>query len=189
MRFFAASLLAVLVGCSATKTNGGDDFDPGEGGPNVEGGIDFDGGLDIDASLDATPKGPLGCSGDLQSVTDEKGVVQRKCPSDQGCFKGECIPACDAAAQSKGNVGCDFLAATPSFYTTITPPCFAVFLANNWSKPVKITVTRGGTSYDVTKFGRIPGGGSDATAWPIRRSTSSAPPGCGEWRRPTRCRR
>jgi len=166
MRPFAASLLIALLGCSAAK-NTDDSFDDPDGGANAEGGIDLEGGLDLDGSLDGAMKGPLGCSGDLQSVTDEKGVVQMKCPPDQGCFKGECIAACDAAAKSKGNVGCDFVAATPSFYPSITPPCFAVFLANNWSKPVKINVTRGGASYDITSFGRIPTSGStDANAWP-----------------------
>ncbi len=166
MRLLAASLFIALVNCSASKETSENLDDDGGAAPVTEGGIDLEGGLDIDAALDGGNKGPLGCSGDLQSVTDEKGVVQKKCPSDQGCFKGECIPACDAAAQSKGNVGCDFLAATPSFYPSITPPCFAVFLANNWSKPVKISITRGGTTYDVTSFGRIPSGGTDAATWP-----------------------
>ncbi len=170
MRGLAARVAVVaILGCSASKDAGDDNLDPdarSADGSTIEGGIDIDGGLITDSALDGSKTGPLGCSGDLQSVTDEKGVVQKKCPSDQGCFKGECIPACEAAAKSKGNVGCDFLAATPSFYPSITPPCFAVFVANNWSKPVKITVSRAGTSYDVTSFGRIPNSGTDAAAWP-----------------------
>jgi len=175
MRLLAATFVFVLVGCSAKSDAGSDDFVDPDGSVNTEGGIDpGEAGLNVDAPEGGTV-GPLGCSGDLQSVTDEKGIVQRKCPADQGCFKGECIPACEAAAKSKGNVGCDFLAATPSFYPSITPPCFAVFLANNWSKAVKINVTRGGTTYDVTKFGRIPSGGSDASAWPKVPSTGLPP--------------
>jgi len=174
----AFALLVVVLGCSAGKSNEDFGFE-GDGGKDAsagEGGLDLDAGLDIDASLEGGTGKPLGCSGDLQSVTDEAGIVQKKCPADQGCYKGECIPACEAAAKSKGNVGCTFLAATPSFYPTITPPCFAVFLANNWSKDVKITVTRGGASFDATKFGRIPNGGSDANAWPAVPATG-LPPG------------
>lgn len=180
MRALPLSILLTIAtfACSASKDTGDDDFIT-DGGtkPGDEGGIQLgeDGGLNGDVSMDGTMVGPLGCSGDLQSVTDEKGVVQKKCPPDQGCFKGECVAACDAAAKSKGNVGCDFLAATPSFYPSITPPCFAVFLANNWSKPVKITVSRSGTSYDVTKFARIPSGGTDATAWPTVPATGLPP--------------
>jgi hypothetical protein len=165
MRFLAACCALTIAGCSAGKAVDDDPLNR-DGGPLVEGGIDIDGGLLTDATLDGMKAGPLGCSGDLQSVTDEAGVVQKKCPPDQGCYKGECIAACEAAAKSKGNVGCDFLAATPSFYPSITPPCFAVFLANNWSKPVKITVSRGGTSYDATTFARVPNSGTNATAWP-----------------------
>ena len=175
MRALLLSVL-VLAACSAGKEVGEDGLITPDGGkPGEEGGIDIDGGLNVDATNDGSPVGLLGCSGDLQSVTDEKGVVQKKCPADQGCFKGACIPACEAAAKSKGNVGCDFLAATPSFYPSITPPCFAVFLANNWSRPVKINVTRGGASYDVTTFGRIPSGGTDATAWPTVPATGLPP--------------
>lgn len=177
-RFTLFALSVVWLGCSAAK--GSDDdlglgSDGGKDGAS-EGGLDLEGGLDIDASIDGGPGKKLGCSGDLQSVTDEAGVVQMKCPADQGCYKGACIPACEAAAKSKGNVGCDFLAATPSFYPSITPPCFAVFLANNWSKDVKITVTRGSTTFDATKFGRIPNGTDNASAWPTVPATG-IPPG------------
>jgi hypothetical protein len=40
-----------------------------------------------------------------------------------------------------------------------------VFLANNWVSDVKITVQRGGQSYDATQFGRIPVAGQPATSW------------------------
>jgi hypothetical protein len=166
MRILSCSLVVLLGACSAS---GSKDGDPAlvvdSGGALTDGGLSTDGGLVTDVDPEGGMTKPGGCSADLTSVTDESGVVQKKCPSDQGCFAGECIPACEAAAKSKGNVSCEFIAATPSFYPGITPPCFAVFLANNWSKAVKITVTRGGTSYDATSFARIAGAG-DATSWP-----------------------
>src|SRR5262245_17835777 len=44
------------------------------------------------------------CSADLQSVVDAMGHVIGQCPSDEGCFEGHCMPACDAAAASKGSI-------------------------------------------------------------------------------------
>jgi hypothetical protein len=65
---------------------------------------------------------------------------------------------------------------TPAFYYPDKPPCFAVFVANNWPKDVNVTVTRSGTTYDVTKFGRIAQSGQPATSWAPVPSTG-IPPG------------
>ena len=64
------------------------------------------------------------------------------------------MPPCEAAAKSQGNVGCEFVVATPHFYDNIAPPCFAAFVANAWPKAATITVERDGQSYDATQFGR-----------------------------------
>jgi hypothetical protein len=107
----------------------------------------------------------LGCSGDLQSVVDANGHVVETCPPDQGCSAGACIAACAAAANNKGTIGCDFVQATPSFAPTITQPCWAVFIANAWGKPVDITVTYGAVKYPVAQFGRIPVAGQAEQQW------------------------
>jgi hypothetical protein len=118
-----------------------------------------------------------GCSADLQSVVDGDGNVVMQCPPDEGCHDGVCVPACEAAAASSGNVGCSFLAATPAFLPLIKPPCFAVFLANNWSRAVSITVSRGGTSYDATQFARIASAsGGNPSTWQ-KLPVSGLPPG------------
>jgi hypothetical protein len=70
-----------------------------------------------------------------------------------------------AAAASQGNVGCDFVIATPAFHTTSLPPCFAVFLANNWGTDASITIERGGHTYDASAFGRIPDGTANVAGW------------------------
>ena len=57
-----------------------------------------------------------GCSPDLKQVIDANGVVVKTCPPDQGCAGGQCVAACDAAASSQGNVGCDFMMSTPEFF-------------------------------------------------------------------------
>lgn len=121
-------------------------------------------GFDVsgDVSLDS---GSFGCSADLRSVVDATGTVVKTCPPDQGCSSGSCVPACTAATNSHGNVGCDFRMATPPAYGTTLPPCFAVVVANTWPRPAKVSVDRAGASYDVTKFGRIPENGKPATDW------------------------
>jgi len=98
--------------------------------------------------------GELRCSDDLHSVIDEDNVVVEECPPAEACYDGACIPACDAVAQLEGTVGCDFWAPAPPFLSngggsTLDGPCFAVFVANAWTGPANITVTRGGQSFDV----------------------------------------
>ena len=111
------------------------------------------------------------------AVIDANGVLVEQCPPDQGCAPpGVCVPACQAAAASQGNVGCDFTTSTPHFYVGIAPPCFAVFVANNWGKDAKLTISRAGSSYDVTQFGRIPTGDPNVGAWqPV--PAAGVPPG------------
>jgi hypothetical protein len=116
-----------------------------------------------------------GCSGDLRNVIDGAGNVLQTCAPDQGCLNGKCVPACMAASQSKGNLGCDYVVATPSFHDTSAPPCFTVFVSNHWPLPAHIGVTYAGQTYDVTKFGRIPDGTKNAAAWPLVAPTGLKP--------------
>jgi hypothetical protein len=167
--------LAGGVGCGGRGPDSG--FSDGGGGPDGslhDGGgggnqdaINLGDGLNLgDGGGGGEGGGPANqCSADLQSVISPAGVVIETCPPDQGCAGGKCVPACQAAAAAKGTIGCDFMVATPSFYPSIAPPCFAVFIANNWGKAVTIQVTRAGTSYDSTRFGLIPSAGAPETSW------------------------
>ena len=156
---------AVLLGCSGGDGSKFGDLDGGDGGGIADGADEADPFPTFDAT--STDGGGItqGCSSDLRDVIDGNGVVVKTCPPDQGCAGGQCVPACDAAAASKGSVGCDYVIPTPSFYSGIKPPCFAVFVANNWAKDVKLTITRDGVNYDVTKFGRIAASGTGAASW------------------------
>ena len=116
------SLSLLLVACGSARDR------PGGGGDGSNG-------------TDAANQLGTSCSSDLHDVLDDNGNVVATCPDDQGCAAGACVPACQAAAASQGSVGCDFVVATPSFYVPIAPPCFAVFLANNWPKDAVVTVT------------------------------------------------
>lgn len=147
-----------IVNCGSSK----DDDDGSSGGPGGTSGgpgvFDQDGG-EGGASL-------AGCSEDLRSILDDSGHVKTTCPDDQGCSNGACVPACQAAGSNHGAVGCDFVVSTPDFQNTIAPPCYAVFLANNWPRPLKITVERDSQNLDVTAFGRLPVAGQPESAWP-----------------------
>ena len=148
--------------------------------PFSDGGTGTDGGLlDVQNPLfpdsgDASTG--TACSGDLRSVIDKSGNVVMTCPPDEGCAGGQCVPACQAASASKGSVGCDYTVPTPSFYYPDKPPCFAIFVANNWPKDAVVSVTRNGTTYDATKFGRIAQSGVAATSWAAI-PPSGIPPG------------
>jgi hypothetical protein len=140
---------------------------PGTGGTAVVIGI---GGMGASAAGAAQ----AACSTDLQSVLDPDGATLQACPSDQGCADATCIPACDAAARSKGSIGCEFWAAEPRAINNglggggQDGPCYAVVLANAWSRPAKISVSRAGESLDVTTFAKIPkGSGEDVQYEPL----------------------
>ena len=165
-----------MMACGGSTPSG---FNLNDGGPTPtdDGGTPTDDANPFDfdsATVDGGGK-KFGCSGDLRNVIDENGNVVSTCPPDQGCAAGICVPACQAAAASKGSIGCDYVVPTPSFYAFIKPPCFAVFIANNWPSDVKLTVSRDGTTYNVTQFGRIAGPGA-ATTWAAVPSTG-VPPG------------
>ncbi|HEX7664424.1 MAG TPA: IgGFc-binding protein [Polyangiaceae bacterium] len=166
----SASLAAlVFVACGTKHDSSFDDGDnTGDGGKGFgeDGGFGGEGGAGGNAA----------CSGDLQSIVNKNtGAVIQTCPPDQGCAGGTCVAACDAAKASHGTIGCDYMVATPSFYPGITPPCFAIFVANGWSKPTNVTIQRDGSSYDVTQFGRIADVGN-ASSWAAVPSTG-IPPG------------
>ncbi len=167
------AFFALATGCSANGSDsslaGGAGGGGKDGGAGTGGGSGFDGGSGgtfiIDASGGDGTAPTLGCSADLQNVIDANGTVLEICAPSKGCAGGKCVPPCEAAAASKGNVGCDFVVPTPSFMPQIAQPCFAVFLANNWPGPIQITVTRAGQSFPATQFARIPSTNPNPATW------------------------
>lgn len=172
LRFLPFGLLFVVAGfhCASDRDGFAPDAPGGDGGTANQFGGGDDGGTLGNGSVAARL-----CSADLQSTLDANGSVKAKCPDDQGCSAGECVPACDAAAASKGSIGCGYVVATPAFIPAIKPPCHAVFLANAWSKSTVIRVSRGGVAYDATKFARTPVEGQPETAWPLLTSAGLQP--------------
>ena len=138
----------------------------GSGGSGQAGGAGATGGviLDVDAGGETSSVASQGrCSADLRNVLDSAGDVAETCADDQGCAGGRCVSACAAAAHSTGSIGCEFWAPDPPFFqngrgTEEDGPCYAVFIANAWTRPAKISVSRGDLSFDLSSFGRIPHG-------------------------------
>jgi hypothetical protein len=116
------------------------------------------------------------CSADLRNVLNEYGAVIQECAADEGCHAGECIAACDAAAASRGNIGCDFKAATPYYFIHYHTPCFVVFITNTWPTSAELSIRRNSQLYDVSEFGRIPVAGAPESEWPAIPDTG-IPPG------------
>ncbi|MFK7999512.1 MAG: IgGFc-binding protein [Polyangiales bacterium] len=115
---------------------------------------------------DAGPVVGSGCSADLRSTLDSSGEVLRECPADEGCFDGVCVPACDAAEEAKGNLGCEFRVPTANMWTGILPPCFAVFVTNSWAADLSVQVERDGMLLEAREFGRIVDSTLTADMWP-----------------------
>ncbi len=112
------------------------------------------------------------CSDDLMQVLDVRtGDVVATCPPDQGCSLGFCVPACSAAASADGSVGCEFIVPTSPFYGNGNPaipqsgPCHALLVANPWSRPAQLELSRDGMPYDAALVGRIPMGIGAATVY------------------------
>lgn len=120
--------------------------------------------------------GKLSCNADATAVVDAGGAVVKTCAATETCLDGGCIDACAAAAKQSSNLGCSFWAPTPRTIGTKYPmpslePCFAVFLANNGKVPATLGVSRGGSSFDVTKFARVPVSGMPPSSWPTLTAT------------------
>ena len=112
------------------------------------------------------------CSADLHDVLtcgDNPQVVQT-CSGDTGCGQGGCVAACDAAAQNKSSVGCDYYSFPSDGWNTVmgtdgTPgSCFAAFVTNNWSSDMSVTLTYKGQTINGNDHAFIPSGsGSSIT--------------------------
>ncbi len=173
--------LGVSLMFAACDAGGGSVLDDEGGGGNANGSGGGSGGVDFSGSGGGTGQG-VGCTSDLQAIVDENGVVVAQCPPDQGCFEGMCVPACEAAAGSKGSIGCEYWTPDPPFLqneaasSTFHGTCYAVFIANTWGRAAQLTVRYGGAELDVSSFARIPSGVGASTQYnPV--PAGGVPPG------------
>ncbi len=119
-----------------------------------------------------------GCTADLQKVVDCNNVVLQECASDQGCAEGQCIDdPCVAAKLSSSSYGCDYWALKTDLISDAKGACFAAFVANTWSSPVKIGVDHKGMALDVASFARIPSGQGQGLQYAPYDANAGLPPG------------
>lgn len=188
---FAAPLLLAplaLFSCKATtqvgQTGGGgqaSSSDPsGTGGAGAQGGVGIGGGLGGDIGVGTGVGGGCGvsCTADLKKVVDCNGVVQKECGADQGCADGACIDdPCEAAKLSSSSYGCDYWALKTDIISDALGACYAAFIANTWSSPVKIQVERAGQALPVANFARIPSGQGQGLQYAPYDPNTGLPPG------------
>ncbi len=124
----------------------------GEGGAGI-GGIDTDGGVCEKI-----------CSNDLKKFVDCNGV-ETLCAPDKGCNNGMCIDnPCEAAKLSKSSSGCDYWALKTGLPNEALGACFAAFVANTWTTPIKIAVAYKGQNLPMD-FAYIPKGKGSAVMY------------------------
>lgn len=177
----AVATAALLVGasvfaCSASEGEGGHADPDGDGGSadaSGEGGSadasgDGDGsdgdGSDGDAG-EAGSACELSCSADLRTVllscANGTSSVIETCAPEQGCARGACVPACEAAKEAATSLGCEFSAVSPTVIdgNDGRGACFAAFIANASPVDVIVSAEYDGNALDVTKsMFRIGGG-------------------------------
>lgn len=167
-----AGLVIVGLGCSA----GGDGTDGTAtgtlaGGAGVGASTGQGGGFGGNFNLGGSTGEGTGCTADLQKTVDADGNIVEVCPPDQGCSEGQCVPACDAAANAQGSIGCEYWTPNPPFYqnhatpTTYDGACYAVFVANTWGRDAQLTVRYDGQQLDAAAFARIPSGVAQGTTY------------------------
>ncbi len=155
------AMLEALLGCDGGTVSGPRNPDAAASDGSLADTGGFVGLPDVQIA-EASPT--LGCSRDLHGVVDAWGNLVETCGPTEGCLDAVCVPACQAVGATRGNVGCDFLVARPPM-AAYPSSCFAVFIANNWSKAVTMKVSRGDLSYETGRFARIPVAGTPETGW------------------------
>ena len=139
---------------------------------------DVTAGLDARATSDAPAFGTsdggdggcagVHCSSDLHSILDCSGKVVMTCPPEEGCAGSTCVPACQSAEANKSTFGCDYYAVDPDSIVGARGACFAMFITNTWTTPVKITADWGGKPVNVASSAYVPSGtGTSITYTPL----------------------
>src|SRR5581483_11521989 len=150
-RLLTLSLFFALA-CGSKKNQ----FDNPDGDTTTDdGGVDEGGQLGMTDAMDEPMC--VTCAADLKTiVTCGEMMPVGQCSGTDGCAGGQCIPACDAASASKSTIGCDYYTIPPDAWTIGS--CFAAFVTNTWSTPMKVTLKWQGQTIDGTKYAYVPKG-------------------------------
>jgi hypothetical protein len=165
---FLAVGLALFFACGGTHTGFNDDggLDATSDGTQPDGPIfGFDGGGDGQPACTQ-------CSADLKEILtcgDNPSVVQT-CTGGLGCGTSGCVPACQAAAENKSSIGCDYYAIPADGWSTTynsggaAGNCFAAFVNNLWSTNLNVSLVWKGTTINGNDYAYLPqGSGSSIT--------------------------
>ena len=166
---FFGGVFALASACGTTPSTGFGTNPTDDGGPVDDSYVDP--GFGGDAS-DAT-SGCTQCSGDLHSILTcgDNPTVLQTCTGSQGCGPTGCIDSCAAAAANKSSIGCDYYAIPSDAWSTTynsggaAGNCFAAFVTNNWTTPMKVTLVWKGKNIDATPFAYIPKGSGNAITY------------------------
>ena len=186
--FAALGAAALWAGCGSSSHDSS--FPPVDGGTGGDGGnagndalAGGDGpNLFGDGSGEAAGACTT-CSADLHQVLDcdTPPHVVTTCPASEGCgMNGQCVPACDAAADNKSSIGCDYYTIPADGWSNIPlnpsvsvvgasdGSCFAAFVTNNWGTPMTVSLDYNGTTMDAAPYAYVPqGSGASITYAPI----------------------
>jgi hypothetical protein len=143
--------------------DGGTGGDSGGGGSTDASGTGNDPKYDVGIAVDTpNPEDCWQCSADLHEILDCDGHVVEVCPEDEACDSTTwtCEPACIAVAHNKSSVGCHYWATKMDMSSIYDAQgvCYAAYVANTWTKAVKIDVEYDGVQLAVEDFARIPQG-------------------------------
>jgi hypothetical protein len=118
------------------------------------------------------------CSADLKKVLGCNAEVVKTCSGDEACLNGACTnDPCGAANAAKSSYGCDYFALKPDIIVDAKGACFAAYIANTWSSPVHIQVSRHGQQFNNTNFIAIPQGQGTAITYASYDPVKGLPPG------------
>jgi hypothetical protein len=144
--------------------------DVGSDGPSLVG----------DGAAEGGPSCSEQCSADLHQILDcsTPPNILQTCAGNTVCngvagdagLHLQCIDACQTAAANHTSVGCDYYTIPPDAFT-YNPElpknnpggdqpgsCFAAFVGNTWSAPLKVSLEWKGQSIDATPFSYLPTG-------------------------------
>ncbi|MEZ4226371.1 MAG: IgGFc-binding protein [Polyangiaceae bacterium] len=112
------------------------------------------GAIEIDGGVKKCPR----CSDDLHAIIGCDGKVQQACLGSDGCDTDTitCTNACAAAESARRSVGCEYYAVQMDQLNA--QGCFAVFVANTWNAPAKLTVEYQGQQLPLSTFAYTPVG-------------------------------
>jgi len=155
-----------IISCSANTSSpsySGGPAGSGTGGADVGGHGDGGTGAVFDAASDIDPDSCTPhCSGDHRSILGCGDSVVQSCALTDLCVEAQCLPACQAAAQLRSSVGCEYFPVMMQGYLLSSGGCFAVMVANTWPAAAHVSFEFKGAQLDPSLFGSLPtGAGTD----------------------------